>query len=326
MNQLEKTDIQLGYIPLLDSVALLWAQHCNYFKEEGLNVTLVKEASWASLRDRLAYGILDTAHCLSAMLPSAALAEDQIGIPLQTSLVLSTNRAYISLSQKRCYELAISPLDTPESSAQKVVQSIHKGHPIHLAHVFKQSIHHYCLRNWLALSDQNVAQTIRLVSLPPPFMVEAIATKTIDGFCVGEPWNTQAQIDGYSQIILASHQIIPNIADKVLATTQEWAKLHPKTLNALLTAIQRAQYDLTHLENLDKIWELLKMMNIIRFECSDHRHVQAYHNIQEIIRSFGTQQRPKTEHFIWILKQMNRWDDLNLDSETINSVAESCII
>jgi len=63
MSTLEKTQLQLGYIPLLDCLALLWAKQRGFFEEVGLDVTLVKEASWASLRDRLAFGLLDAAHC-----------------------------------------------------------------------------------------------------------------------------------------------------------------------------------------------------------------------------------------------------------------------
>ena len=82
MSNLEKNQIQIGYIPLLDCVALLWAKHRGFFEDVGLNVELVREASWASLRDRLAFGFLDAAHCLSAMLPAAAIGQDQLGIPL----------------------------------------------------------------------------------------------------------------------------------------------------------------------------------------------------------------------------------------------------
>jgi NitT/TauT family transport system ATP-binding protein len=38
MSSLEKTELQLGYIPLLDCVALLWAKQRGFFDEEGLNV------------------------------------------------------------------------------------------------------------------------------------------------------------------------------------------------------------------------------------------------------------------------------------------------
>ncbi|MDR0237861.1 ABC transporter substrate-binding protein [Acinetobacter sp.] len=325
MQALEKTDIQFGYIALLDCTAILWAQHQGYFTAQGLNVTLVKEPSWASLRDRLAFGLLDAAHCLSAMLPAAATGNDQLGIPLQSTLVLSTNRAFISLSQKLCYDLDISAQDTPQQSARKIVDSIKQGHKIQLAHVFKQSIHHYCLREWLALADLDIAKTHQLLTLPPPYMVDAISTQLIDGFCVGEPWNIQAQIQGHGLVIAESKQIIPEVADKVMATTQEWAQKNPHTLHALEVAIQQAQQDLRSLESLQQVWEMLERSEIIRFNCSHLIHTQAFHKIQNIIRSFGMQNAPKAEDFEWILQQMCEWENLKLDQSQIKAIAVQCV-
>src|SRR5690606_27263955 len=286
MTDLEKTQIQIGYIPLLDCVAILWAKQRGFFDEVGLDITLIKEASWASLRDRLAFGFLDAAHCLSAMLPAAALGEDQLGIPLQTALVLSHNRAFISLSQKLCFELDISSQDTVQQSAEKIVSAIQQQKPVQLAHVFKQSIHHYCLREWLALADRELAQNIKLAILPPPYMVEALANQVIDGFCVGEPWNTQAELLGISQIVASSQDIIPKVADKVLAVTSEWAVQHPHTHIALINAIQKAQQELKALEDYAEVWQMLLDFNIIQFQCSDSIHVQKFHSIQNIIRHF----------------------------------------
>lgn len=196
MSKLEKTELQLGYIPLLDCIALLWAKQQGFFEEVDLDVTLVKEASWASLRDRLAFGLLDAAHCLSAMLPAATVGADQIGIALQTPLILSKNRAFISLSQKLIHQLAIQENDNAQATAQKVTSYIKEDNALSLAHVFKHSIHHYCLREWLALADSRIAQTLKLKALPPPYMVEALDNHVIDGFCVGEPWNTQGELLG----------------------------------------------------------------------------------------------------------------------------------
>jgi hypothetical protein len=136
MAQLEKSQLHLGYIPLLDCVALLWAKQRGFFEEVGLDVSLVKEASWASLRDRLAFGFLDAAHCLSAMLPAAALAQDQLGIPLQTPLVLSYNSAFISLSQKLCYALDIKKTDDAATTAQKFFSAMQHEQYLPIAHVF----------------------------------------------------------------------------------------------------------------------------------------------------------------------------------------------
>lgn len=314
MNNLEKTQIQLGYIPLLDCVALLWAKHREYFDEVGLDVTLVKEASWASLRDRLCFGALDLAHCLSAILPATSLEDNQFGIQLMTPLTLSVNRAFISLSQPLCYELNITHTDPAAQSAHKICEAISTGKNIQFAHVFKHSIHHYCLREWLALANTDIAKNIKLNALPPPYMVDAIRNHRIDGFCVGEPWNTQAELEGYSHIISSSQNIIPAIADKVLAVTKEWALNNPNSLDALLSAIKKSQHELTQLEDLSEVWQLLVDFNIIRFHCSKNVHTLKYYQIQNIIRNFVPENSaPKTSDFIWIMQQMNKWDNLNID-------------
>lgn len=313
MKNLESTQIQLGYIPLLDCVALLWAKHRGYFDEVGLDVTLVKEASWASLRDRLCFGALDLAHCLSAILPATALEDEQFGIRLMTPLTLSVNRAFISLSQPLCYELGITHQDDTLQVAHKIGKAILNGRNIQFAHVFKHSIHHYCLREWLALANPDIAKNIKLNALPPPFMVDAIRNHRIDGFCVGEPWNTQAELEGYSQIIGSSQDIIPAIADKVLAVTQEWAINNPHSLEALLSAIKKSQHELRHLTDLSEVWQLMVDFNIIRFECSDQIHTFKYYQIQDIIRNFVSEDAaPKTTDFIWMMQQMNKWEDLNI--------------
>lgn len=326
MNQSTSKTLQIGYIPLLDCVAILWAKQRGFFEELGLNVELVKEASWASLRDRLSYGVLDAAHCLSAMLPAASIAEDQLGIPLQTSLVLSTNRAFISLSQKLCYELSITEKDDLNQTSKKIVSAIKNEQHIKLAHVFKHSIHHYCLREWLALTDFDTAKSIQLHTLPPPFMVQAMENHSIDGFCVGEPWNTQSEILGLSHLIGSSQDIIPNIADKVLAFTSEWANNHPNEKSALTQAIRKAQIELQHLNDFNEVWKMLIELNIIQFECSEDKYVRKYHSIQNIIQHFvGNDATPKLEDFNWIITQMQKWDNLSLDSAEFLKISQSCI-
>jgi len=326
MHNLEKTELQIGYIPLLDCVAILWAKQRGFFADAGLNVELLKEPSWASLRDRLAFGFMDAAHCLSAMLPAAALGTDQLGIPLQTPLVLSTNQAYISLSQSLCFELGIQPEDDAAHIAKKLINA-HQQRPIQLAHVFHASIHHYCLREWLALADPILAKNIQLSTLPPPYMVEAISQQQIDGFCVGEPWNTQAELQGYSKILLSGQRVIPQVADKVLAVTAEWAAQHPNTLNAMTSAIQRAQAELQHLEDVHAVWQMLNEAGIIQFPCSAQVHVERYYFIQNIIRSLVDEAsaQPQVQDFVWLTEQMLKWDALDVPEVESTTVSQRCI-
>lgn len=260
------------------------------------------------------------------MLPAAAVGTDQIGTPLQTSLVLSENRAFISLSQKLTHQLAIQKNDTAQVTAQKVASYLEQGHSISLAHVFKHSIHHYCLREWLALANPELAQSIQLKTLPPPYMVEALDKHVIDGFCVGEPWNTQGELLGLSKMICSSQNIIPPVADKVLAVTQEWAEQHPQTLVALTTAIMKAQQELSKLDDFAPILKLLVEFGIVRFHCSEEVHVDKYYMIQDIVRHLVKESAlPKVEDFYWLLEQMQKWDELQLDQAQITSLGAQCI-
>ena len=327
LKKVEKTKLQLGYIPLLDCIALLWAKHRGFFDDAGLDVTLVKEASWASLRDRLAFGLLDAAHCLSAMLPAAAAGADQTGIALQTPLVLSENRAFISLSQKLCYELDIQQHNSAETSAKKLLSYIKQNHTVALAHVFKYSIHHYCLREWLALADPELAQSISMKTLPPPYMVEALSNHLIDGFCVGEPWNTQAELQGLSHIVCSSQNIIPNVADKVLAVTQDWAQQHPNTLVVLTATILKAQQELRELDDFAPIWQLLIEFDVIQFNCSTEVHVEKYYTIQNIVRNFVQENaEPKLSDFEWLFQQMQKWNGSDQDVMFVNHQAQNCLL
>ena len=208
MSELEQHEINIGFIPLLDCVAILWAEKQGYFQEQGLKVNLIREASWASLRDRLAYGFLDVAHCLSAMLPAAALGQDQLKANLQTPLVLSINQAFISLRQDLCYELDLHPDVDEKTSSRKVVQALKENKRVNLAHVYKYSIHHFCLREWLAPTDPDLAKNFHMLTSPPPSMVKGIAQHVFDGFCVGEPWNIQAQIEARKAWLEAAQKAV----------------------------------------------------------------------------------------------------------------------
>ena len=244
----------------------------------------------------------------------------------RSPLVLSVNQAFISLRQDLCYELGIHPRDDEQSTSKKLVQALQQNHSINLAYVYKYSIHHYCLKEWLALTDLQLAKNIQLMTSPPPFMVKGISEQVFDGFCVGEPWNIQAKLEGYSFIVAASQNVIPKVADKVLAMTQEWAEQHPFTVEAMVKAVQKAQDDLKQRSDLSEVWDMLVDYQIIQFECSAQRHVYDFYKIKNIIRNFvGESAEPKVDDFIWLLQQMQKWENLDLSEDDQLQIAQSCI-
>jgi len=56
MTEPEKPRLTLGMVALTDSAPLVVALEKGWFAAEGLDVTLSRQPSWASLRDRLLVG------------------------------------------------------------------------------------------------------------------------------------------------------------------------------------------------------------------------------------------------------------------------------
>ncbi|WP_284247346.1 ABC transporter substrate-binding protein, partial [Methylobacterium haplocladii] len=59
--------VDLGYVPLTDAAPVLAAAELGFAREEGIDLVLSPEPSWATLRDRLALGHLDAAHMLAPL-------------------------------------------------------------------------------------------------------------------------------------------------------------------------------------------------------------------------------------------------------------------
>ncbi len=83
-------------------------------------------------------------------------------------------------------------------------------------------------------------EDVRLVVLPPPYMVESLANKHVEGFCVGAPWNSVAVDLGIGHILHFVSDILASAAEKVLAVRSSWAQENPATLAALVRAHARA--------------------------------------------------------------------------------------
>jgi len=81
---------------------------------------------------------------------------------------------------------------------------------------------------------------VRLVVLPPPYMVESLSSGHVDGFCVGAPWNSVAVDSGVGRILHFGCEIMARASEKVLAVREQWATDNPDTLAALVRALARA--------------------------------------------------------------------------------------
>lgn len=244
----EAHEITAGFLPLLDSALLLVASEKGFAAQEGVALTLVKESSWANIRDRMAVGHFHVAHLLAPMpiafnlgltpLSARTIAPMSLGLggnavtvsnPLWAEMEANGARADLNaLANGAALRLAVAG------------RKARGGEPLRFAVVHPHSGHNYELRYWLAGCGIDPESEVEIVIVPPPLMADALAAGRIDGYCVGEPWNTVAALAGVGRIATVKAAIWKSSPEKVLGVSQAWAETHPDALGALLRALYRA--------------------------------------------------------------------------------------
>ena len=238
-----KTDLTLGYMPLTDSLPLLAAAQLGFFRDQGLDVTLREEVSWANIRDKVIVGQFDGAHMLAPMVMASTLGLGGLKKPLIApySLNLGGNGLTLSTTLYRELESTTRGRPGPASLKQLIEQrKLEKLPPLVLAVVFPYSSHNLLLRYWLASAGIDPDRDVTTVVLPPSQMVDHLRLGHIRGFFAGEPWNAVATADGIGCCVATGRDIWQNAPNKVLGVTEDWARANPDTLDALLRALYRA--------------------------------------------------------------------------------------
>lgn len=236
----EKTALTVGFIPLFDCLPLSVAHQQGYFAEVGLDIRLSQESSWASIRDKVQFGLLD-----AAPMPAGIVLASHLGLgaaqPMVTAMGLGLNGNGITLATPLYEQLELAQPNSPADCAAALKALIeHQARPLNIASVHTYSTHHILLRDWLRANAVDPEQRLHHCVVPPPQMVSAMARGTIDLFCVGEPWNSIAQYQGIGTPLLWGEQIWPAAPDKVLAVTQQWCQRYPATHQRLLAALLKA--------------------------------------------------------------------------------------
>jgi two-component system, oxyanion-binding sensor len=259
------TPLQIGFIPLIDAATLIVAVEKGFTRAEGLDVTLVREVSWSNVRDKLNIGLFDAAHVLAPIPISSTLGLGHIKVPIVVPLTLNLNGNAITVSPALhaaiMAEIDGDPLD-PMATARalsRVVATRRRkgGEPLTFGMTFPFSTHNYLLRFWMAAGGVDPDEHVRLVVLPPPFMVDSIMSGQIDGFSVGAPWNSIAVDQGVGRILHFGSDIMQRAAEKVLAVRQLWAEKNPQTLAALVRSVVEAAKFIETPDNRNEVARIL---------------------------------------------------------------------
>ena len=316
----------IGFVPLLDCAPLVAALEKGFAAAEGLHINLVRETSWANIRDRIMVGHFDAAQMLGPMTVAASLGIGHITVPMVAPLALGLGGNAITVSNtlwqamtQHGAQLGADPATQGAALKQVVTQRARdQQEPLTFGMVYPFSCHNYELRYWLAASGIDPDHDVNLVVIPPPFLVDALREGQVDGFCVGDPWNSLAVEAGVGTIISTTHAIWRLSPEKVLGCRADWANTHAEPLAGLIRALYQATHWVEQPEHHAELALLLAQpryigapSEVLRRALDGKLRLQAGQELVShpdfYVAARHTATFPWASHALWFYSQMVRW-------------------
>jgi len=252
----------LGFIALTDSAPLIIAQEKGFFAKYGLpEMKVLKQASWATTRDNLelgsANGGIDGAHILTPMpyhMSVGKITKNNVKVPMYVLARLNTNGQAISVSQS--YEDLAIGLDAKKLKGRLAALSA-SGEQVKCAMTFPGGTHDMWIRYWLAAGGIDPDRDVSVIVVPPPQMVANMKVKTMEAFCVGEPWNAQLVNQKIGYTALTTGELWMDHPEKALGMRADWVDMHPKAAKAILMAVLEAQMWCDKMENKAEMCQIV---------------------------------------------------------------------
>jgi NitT/TauT family transport system ATP-binding protein len=245
---------------------LVAAEEQGFARREAICLQLVKDVSWSNIRDRLAFRQFDVAHMLSPMPIASQLGLGSNPYRCFTPFALGRGGNSVTLSLDLYRDMqGAAGLDGSEGAlanalALKAVIERRRREsckPLVFAMTYPFSSHNYEFRFWLAAAGIDPDSDVMMTVVPPPLTVDAMAARTIDGFCVNAPWNMIAVEKGVGRIVATKADIWPSAPEKVLGVSPDWAEKNPETLSRLIVALDAAARWCDDLDNHGSLAEML---------------------------------------------------------------------
>jgi two-component system, oxyanion-binding sensor len=321
--------VSAAFMPLTDSAILLVATHLGFAEDEGVALKLTRETSWANVRDRMAVGHFDVAHMLAPMPVAFNLGLSPLALNVVAPMALGLGGNAITVSKnlhdemQKSHNFNVLEPDTAGRALKMVIEATQKQkrRKLTFAVVHPHSVHNFELRYWLAACGIRPELDVDIVVVPPPLMPDALAADRIDGFCVGEPWNSVAAQKGHGAIATVKAAIWRSSPEKVLGVRQNWADQNPGVLGALLRAMVKAAEWCGNAENHHRLATLLALPEHINqpaylIEAGlAGRLINAGESAIVVNDFFVAFDRAATfpwqSHALWLYTQMVRWGHIS---------------
>ena len=234
--QWKQFPIRIGFVPLSDCAPIAVAKEMGIFDRYGLNVVLSRELGWASVRDKMFYGDLDGAQSIAGIAFALGMGFSELRCDVAVPLILNLHGNAITLST----EIKSSEIGKGEGLQNYLTTSWRKDRPFTLAATHRFSSHHILLHNWLKRHGLNPPSDVEIIFLPPPLMPRHLKAGHIDGYCVGEPWNSESIMAGTGWCPATSSDLSHGHPEKVLLVAGKFLRERKDESIALVAALLEA--------------------------------------------------------------------------------------
>ena len=242
--------LRLGFVALCDCAPVVMARELGLFSKYGIDVELHREVGWATIRDKVIYGELDAAHAPAGLVVAASCGLGSIQCECVTGMIISLNGNAITLSE----ELWKRGVRDGKSLRNEVMG----GKPDSVfGIVHSYSAHSFLLRNWLSAHGIIPDRDVQLVVVPPAQVHANLKAGHLDGYCVGEPWNSVAVLSGTGWCAATSEELAPGHPEKVLMVRRDFAERFEREHLALIAALTESCRFCARPENRERIIERL---------------------------------------------------------------------
>jgi nitrate/nitrite transport system substrate-binding protein len=327
----EVTTAKLGFIALTDCAPLVIAKEKGLFAKYGMaDVTVEKQTSWAVTRDNLelgsAGGGIDGAHILSPipyLMTVGKITKGNVPIPMNILARLNTDGQGISVSND--YKSLNLTADSSALKA-KIEEGKAAGKKFKCAVTFPGGTHDLWMRYWLAAGGINPETDVDIVVIPPPQMVANMETKTMDAFCVGEPWNGRLVSKGLGFNAVTTGELWKNHPEKAFTMRADWVEKNPKAAKAITMAIQEAQIWCDDMANKEEMCKILSADKYVKapakdilerakgnFDFGNGRKLENSDLLMKFFKEDASY--PFKSHDTWFVTEDMRWGKLPGDTD-----------
>ncbi|HYF60803.1 MAG TPA: CmpA/NrtA family ABC transporter substrate-binding protein [Burkholderiaceae bacterium] len=292
----EKRELKIGFIAITCASPLIMADPLGFYKREGLDVSLMKTAGWALIRDKMLNREHDASHFLSPMPLAISMGLGSTQAPMRVASIQNTNGQAITLHAKH--------KDRRDPKTWKGFR---------FAVPFEYSMHNFLLRYYLAEHGVNPDTDVQIRVTPPPEMVANLRAGNIDGFLGPDPFNQRAVFDEVGFIHILSKEIWDGHPCCAFGMSEDFIRQNPNTYSALFRAVLTASNMASQPRDRELIAKIvappayLNQPETVIAQVLTGKFADGLGGVKSVPDRANFDPVPWQGMAVWMLTQMKRW-------------------